>query len=217
MKKFSKYLIATFCIFSIWACDQKSTTKSPIKTTRQYRDALPQGQGVNPYGTNNGIVPGGNGANGAWGRIYSPYDNEFNIALKALVSASFDPSRLGYVNPQNGVFIQGFIDINQNSINAYNSNLRISIWDNYAQSGQDSEIPLSFPTARTAQFMGNNQFTVVFEDQFGAITLNAIINGGTIKGNVSFNNYKSFDNVSQPRQGTLGDFEIPTCSFIRCN
>jgi hypothetical protein len=215
MRNLGKYLVAAFCIFSIWACDQKSSSKSPIRTTRQFRDGQPQGQ-VNPYtNTTNGIVPGG--SNGAWGRIYSSFENEFNIALKALASASFDPSQLGYVNPQNGVYIQGYVDINQTAINAGNSSLRILIVDSYAQAGQQPEFSLSFPTARYGQFDNANEFTIVFEDPFGAIFLKARINGGTILGSVSFKNYKSFDNVSQPREGILGDFEIPTCSFIRCN
>lgn len=217
MKKLSKYLIAAFCLFSIWACDQKSTSKSPVRTTRQYRDGQPingyNNGGTSPYGGTTGVVPGGNGN---WGRVFSSYDNEFNIALKALVSASFDPSRLGYVNPQNGVFIQGFIDANQNTVNAYNSTLRIEIWDNYATSGQDSAIPISFSGARSAQISGN-QMNLVFEDQYGAIVLTGYINGNTITGDISFKNYRSFDNVSQPREGVLGNFEVPTCSFLRCN
>lgn len=221
MRKLSKYIIAVFCILNIWACDQKSTSKSPVRTTRQYRQGLPAGQ-VSPYTNNNvngvnGIVQGGSNAADAWGRVFSSYDNEFNAALKALVSASFDPSKLGYVNPQNGVFIQGFIDINQNNINATSSNLRISIWDNYAQSSQDTEVPISFSSARSAQFLGNNEFNIVFEDQFGSVILTGIINGGTITGKIDYQNYQSFDNVTQPRSGHLGEFEIPTCSFIRCN
>jgi hypothetical protein len=216
MKNLSKYLFAAFCVFSLWACDQKSTSKSPVRTTRQFRDSQPNynNSGISPYGNNTGVVPGGN--NGAWGRIFSAYDNEFNIAIKALVSASFDPSKLGYVNPQNGVFIQGFIDGNQNAVNAYGSSLRIEIWDNYAASGQESAIPISFTGARSAQISGN-QINLVFEDQYGSIILTGYINGNTITGDVSFRNNRSFDNVSQPREGVLGNFEVPTCSFLKCN
>jgi hypothetical protein len=214
MKQINKYIMVCFCILNIWGCDQKSTTKSPIRSTRQTRNGQLQNYGIN----NNGIVQNGNtNSNANWGKVYSAYDAQFNEALKALVSASFDPSQLGYVNSQNGVFLQGFMDINQNTINATTSNLKISIWDSYAQSGQSTAIDLTFANARAAQFLGNNQFNITFEDQYGAIILTGVINGSTITGKVSYQNYKSFDNASQPHQGDLGDFQIPTCSFIRCN
>jgi hypothetical protein len=234
MKKLGKNLIIMFCILNIWACDQKSTTKSPIRTSRINRDGQ---QTVNPYNTtttNTGIVQTGTGQNtGAayvWGRIYSPMDNEFNLAIKALMSASMDPSQLGYVNSQNGIVFQGFIDINQNMINPNTSNLTIVIKDSYALSGQASEITLSFPVAKAASELSNNQFvnnqfSIAFEDPvyangpikspYGAIILEGTVNGGTITGRVLYKNYTSFDG-SSVHEGILGAFEIQTCGFVRC-
>lgn len=208
-----KLLLLLVSCVGLWACDPKPNDSTPVQQARGVRDVVPA-NGLTPNGVN-----GNNYSNGigSWGQIFSNYDNEFNNAVRALVSSTMDPSKLGHVDPRNGVFFQGYIQANTDgTISTSGSKLRIEIWDAFAQSGQYAQIPISFSSVRSGQVNGG-QITLTFEDQYGSIVFQGVKNGNALTGQVIFNNYTYFDGSSQSRQGTLGDFSIPYCYLVTCN
>lgn len=215
-KKYILLTIIGLLIFS--ACDKKKSGKStPARTARTSGDSTP----VNVPSSNNQQT-GTNTQNNynvgsQWVYLQSTDSYSFQQSLKALVSASMDPKDLGYVSNYGDVVLIGYIDMSmqQSTINASNSRFRLEIWDDYARSGNASEIALSFNSLSTYQVNGG-QITLVFQDPYGQIIISGQTNYYDFYGTVSFKNLKSFDGSTNLPSGTLGTFQVPYCGFFRC-
>ena len=205
------------------ACDTKKTARSsPARVARGasaqnyiqggYNNPGPYNQG----GYNQGGYGNGGTSSSQWSFIQSNNGNFFQ-AVQGLVSASMNPQELGSVNNYGDVAIIGYIDMDQSgNVNQANSRLRIEIWDDYARSGQASEIALAFNGLSSSNYNGN-QLNLIFMDNYGQIVVTGQLNQNTFYGTVSYQNAVSFDGASSPASGVLGTFQVPACGFFRCN
>lgn len=203
-------------------CDTKKTSRSSPARVARGGNTQPyylQGGYNNQGGYNQGGYNQG-GYNGTstsqWAYLQANDASTFFRAVQGLVSASMNPQELGSVNNYGDVAIIGYIDMDQSgNINPNNSRLRLEIWDDYARSGQASEIALAFNSLTNSSYNGN-QMNLIFQDNFGQIVISGQINQNNFYGTVSFQNSVSFDGTSAPAAGVLGNFQVPACGFFRC-
>ncbi len=222
MKLSKTYLIIPMiALLLLSACDQKKSKSSPARMARNPL-AQPFIQGQQPVpGTNNPqqpVYPNTNGSStgSEWVYLQSNDTYGFSNAVKGLVSATMDPQELGYVNNYGDVALIGFIDMNQQGVvNQSNSRLRLEIWDDYARSGSASEIAIQFNNLTSYNYNGN-QITLVFQDQYGQITISGQLTQYDFYGTVSFQNNQAFGGGSSFASGVLGNFQVPYCGFFRC-
>lgn len=170
-----------------------------------------------------------NGRVGVIWRGQSFTNQDFDFFVHEFVTSFMNKEDLGTVsgeyNANTGIRWWGYVETTQGRINPYstttlqivpqNSQLRIWIWDSYAASGQATEVPVEIHGSASGWIQGG-QAQVTFQDQYGSITF-----GGTVDAN-NFRGYVIFDNAKSVYGGTpaanyLGEFEIETCSFFRCN
>ncbi len=193
------------------ACDKKKSGRS--SPSRVARGGTPQ-----TYNVQNPNVQDPNIANtgSELADVRSNDSYGFLQAVQGLVSASMDPQELGNVNSSGDVWIIGYIDMDQQgNINQANSVLRLEIWDDYARSGSASEIALAFNNLQSYSYNGN-QINLVFEDNYGQIIVSGDYSQYDFYGTVSYRNTVSYDGNSTPAAGVLGTFQVPVCSFFRC-
>ncbi|MCX7675529.1 MAG: hypothetical protein N2Z70_06845 [Bdellovibrionaceae bacterium] len=151
----------------------------------------------------------------ATGRVFTEarYAPEFNGFMRALVSATLDPSDLGYVSPVDGVKMRGFIDLdNQGRALVGRSVLELEIRDEFVGQIQDGiKIePILLRLPLRSGWATGGQFQLEFADSLGWIRLEGRFqNAGRTQGKISFRN-------SNGREGSGVDFEIDTCGFFRC-
>lgn len=164
-----------------------------------------------------------------WGKIYgSSAGNNFEIQVKAFVSATLNPNELGSIsgdiNAKTGVDFKGLFKFDSaNQLVADASSIAIKIFDSYANTTQNGQfIPpyeFSFSKAKSGSINRNTrQINVVFEDEYGSITINGSYNdlsaNGTVNGVVTFKNYKAVSGYT-PQSGTLGSFTAYACAMIQ--
>jgi hypothetical protein len=174
---------------------------------------------ANGTGSTQSLPMGTGYMQGTTGRVYADqaYTDQFNNAVKALVSASMDPSKLGTVDPYDGVRFSGFIAFNSNgTLNFAGSRLKLEIWDDIAVSGEDLPVTISFKTMTQGAVKNTGEATLLFEDAYGSIKFVGQISGNAFYGKASYVNKKHFDGKTKPFSGDLGDFEIASCGLFNC-
>ncbi len=205
------------CTLLFVACDPSPKSKDAVKVARNARNNL--------HGTTNSVLENQlnnnlgttNNGLGSWSTVFSNYTNEFNYAVKAMLSSNFNPDEIGTIDSKQGVYFQAAIDLDSSgNINASQSELRMEIWDSYALSKQSDPIVFSFAYARTAQVNGS-QVVIIFEDDYGTLEFKGVKSGNLFNGTVSFSNSVFFDDSENPKQGTIGDFSIPFCNMFTCD
>lgn len=159
------------------------------------------------------------------------YQQEFQLAVTDFLSASIRPDYVGFVSASgqnnSGVFFGGVVNFTNGSLRnglgasltvAPNSKIVLQIRD-YVQ--QYPNAPALPPTA-----LGNGQGTVTgtdvqlqFSDQFGTVQLTGTLDTARnmFYGSISYDNNVMYDGTRPGHAGTLGDFQIPICSFFNCN
>ena len=194
------------------ACAKKDDSASGRITTRG--------------GNGSGIVAQNTCGNTAQavGKIYDSqsYGSRFEEQVKAFVSATLDPEALGTISggiaDATGVdFTASFPFDSNNQLIAAQASISIKIFDSYAKTTYNGQVvppyEVAFTQAKSGTINRNTrQINVVFEDEFGSITINGTFDGNMVTGKVSFNNYKSVK--GSPQSGQLGDFKIYQCAMI---
>jgi hypothetical protein len=195
------------------ACDNKKSGRSAPGRAARGGNTVPFN---NQSGIPNSQNPSGTSTS-QWAYVLSNDANQFFQSVRGLVSASMDPQELGNVNNNGDVAIIGFVDMNQaGSINAANTRLRLEIWDDYAQSGQASEIAIAYNSLASSTVNGSHVELVFDDNNYGRILISGDYDQATFYGSVSFQNHKSFDGVTAPAAGVLGNFQVPVCGFFYC-
>jgi hypothetical protein len=163
------------------------------------------------------------------GRVYennaSGSSYSFEQRAKGLLSATLNPEVFGTIsgNPneaQSGVTIEGRLRYDANgAVILEQSNLRLTIYDSYVGQKDSSgaaiqPYPINFNAASSGTVnVSTKQFTVLFKDTYGEVTVTGTVNNSTVVGSISYTNYSSY-NGGQGASAVLGGFTINTCAWI---
>lgn len=156
------------------------------------------------------------------GRVYdngggSSYT--FDQRVKGLLAASVDPQYFGTIT---GVTIEGHIAYDTNgTVNVSQTNLKLVVADSFVGQKDDkggiiSAYPMNFATATSGTVnIAAKTFTVLFKDSYGEITLTGNYGTSVVTGSISYTNFSTVATGNYPTSGTLGAFQISSCSFIQ--
>lgn len=225
--------LTVFSVVALVACAPQSSNKktkvSTQRTARGYSDAQYFNQRSAPISGQASAVSGQ-----TWAAIlidpsnqYVSTDALFNQNIHDFVETIMDPSQLGYVSGQpnaaTGVRFWGLVQtsniINPNGQNnvqviAANSEIRMTIWDEYAGKVDSSgelvpEVAIDMRGSASGYISGSTA-VVRFQDNYGWVEFYGTVSGGYFQGQVFFDNTGGAANY-------LGKFAVPVCSFFRCN
>ncbi|MBS1970290.1 MAG: hypothetical protein JSU04_08275 [Bdellovibrionales bacterium] len=163
------------------------------------------------------------------GRIYdgggtSSYT--FEQRVKGLLSSSIDPSYFGTISGSSsststGVSMEGHIAFDSSgNLNISQTNLKLTVTDSYVgQTDSTGAVvqayPINFSSASSGTVnLSAKTFSVVFKDNYGEITVTGSFSSSMATGTVSYANYQTAVAGNYPSSGTLGSFQISTCSFV---
>ncbi len=162
------------------------------------------------------------------GKIYSSSAGvSFESQVKAFVSATLDPAALGTVSGDmsapTGIDFTGALAFdNAGNLIAGSSNINIKIFDSYVGQVVDGETIQAYLIQFGAATSGTldrqmRQFQVKYSDSYGDIVFQGqyeISAQGLAQGIVTFQNRVAVNGYT-PASGTLGNFKILTCAFIK--
>ncbi len=161
----------------------------------------------------------------AWGKIFDQNNSaNFETQVKAFVSTNMDPNSLGSIsgniNDATGVDFNGLFKFDSSgNLVADSSSITIRIFDSYTKqvvNGQTVQpYDVTFSKAKSGTInRSSRQINVVFEDEYGSITITGTYNGQTVEGTVAFKNYKAVSGYTA-QSGTLGSFRNYQCAMIQ--
>ncbi len=202
-KSLLKILVVSFALAITVACGKKGSDGASVSA----RDARVTGAGILPQGV---------GAPGAIASIQFSAAQQVTVNqnAKILVSATMNPEALGDVQ---SIEVSGNIGVQASGQVTNDSAFQIVIKDSYVgtTSGGDVIQPVVIRVSNATGTAYNGQVNMTFSDSYGTITVTgSYVNGSNFTGSVSFRN--SAGGVNGVLQGTLGSFNVQTCSFFRC-
>ncbi|MBL7689840.1 MAG: hypothetical protein JNJ49_17525 [Bdellovibrionaceae bacterium] len=209
--------VAAFALAVLGGCT-KQDGATPITTS---------GRGVSPTGS--AALANGRTLNG-W--VFSPGNQDlFQEAVVGLVDAKAPADYVGFVSADangTGVFIAGKVELQSGALNVSSStrmNVRsdsalvIAVYDEYtgrtAQDGKKVE-PFAFDYNQASGTVSGNTVNLRFTGATGTVTMDGSFNSNVFRGTISYDNSVRYDGTRPGAAGTLGDFEVPTCQFFRC-
>lgn len=138
---------------------------------------------------------------------------QYDETIKVFLSTNHQPQSIGTVNPQNGVQIIGKVAVNNtNGAAMGNSGVRLIIADSETVAGRAEPFVVTINTVQGGASNGSIQLE--FRDEYGSITVNGTYDASQIRAKVTFAN--TTGGYNGRKDGTLGDFVIPTCAFLVC-
>jgi hypothetical protein len=146
-----------------------------------------------------------------------------NTDIVNLLGGVIQQGQLGAINPNNGVYMMGHVAFpNGSTLDPMQSYLILQIYDAMAMQDPNKAIVMSIGRNSTSQgqvqSVGSGiQATIRFADQLGSITVTGsapYVSGTSLKGG-NFTGTITYV-MSSGVQGTLGQFQIPTCAFFAC-
>lgn len=171
------------------------------------------------------------GITSATGRIYDDSmssGNTFRNNWANFFSATMAESLLGELSgspssTDTGVKITLKLKVQGNQLNLSETKLSIDVKDSLVgkQATDSSEILkpiwIDFSRAESGNLTnvnnGTGNFTVVFADNYGKITISGSFNQSTADGIVTFANSVHYNNES-PKSGSLGKFSLNSCGLF---
>lgn len=209
-----KLLLLAPLLFLV-ACNPKKDTKASVIRSNTLGNIGGLNTGSCMNGTSNIGAIYDAGQSGAAGT--------FEDRVKALLSATIDPSEVGTISSAatdpTGLRFSGIIKLDSNgAVVASASSMLIKVYDSYTLSGQDP-IPLEFSTNKGAQITGQFNIStgdgsVSFTDKYGVIRFEGRVDAQSFSGVVKFQNSASVSGGSAA-SGTLGQFYVARCGIIQ--
>ncbi|MGE3756276.1 MAG: hypothetical protein AB7H97_00890 [Pseudobdellovibrionaceae bacterium] len=189
------------------------------------------GRGTTATATAGGAVPAGSASTnykkGVWGEVYRAEDatqDDFQIEVGNLVSASIDPEAIGTVSgtpgDTTGIRFNGIIVVKNGTVDKAKSQLRLAIWDSFAGTKDGSntipEYPIYFDKLTDYVFKNNNtEIGLKFEDAYGYVIMEGVTRGSLFEGEIRFKNHKSYDGSSPDEtEHLLGRFAVELNGFF---
>lgn len=163
------------------------------------------------------------------GRVYDGGGSSsytFEQRVKGLLAASVDPQYFGTISGDSastatGVSMEGKIVYDASgNVNVSQTNLKLVVTDSFVgQTDASGKLvtayPMNFASASSGTVnIAAKTFTVLFKDSYGEITLTGSYNSSTTTGSITYTNFSTVASGNFPTSGTLGAFQISTCSFI---
>jgi hypothetical protein len=207
-------------MFGSVGCKKSSNDNSQSVAARSAR------QSVAPAITTNTVNPmtGQNYTSAATAPVTTETANStaFQAALKSLVSGQMDPQFLGYASPTDGVMLRAHVEIDaQGRVVPQNSRLSLEIRDEYTNQSDSSGNripPVTMTLPASSGYAYNGQIQLVFQDSVGRIEIYGTFqSGGIVNGQLWFANTKKWDGSSAATSLIgLGNFQVQTCGFFKC-
>lgn len=177
-----------------------------------------------------GVTKCSDGVTNATGRVFddSMYGNTFRNNWANFFSATMADNLLGDLSgssssTQTGVNITLKLKISGNQLNLAETKLSMDVKDSLVgtQATDSNEILKSilvdFSKAESGNLTnvnnGTGNFTVVFADGYGKVTITGSFNQTKADGTVTFANSVHYDNES-PKSGSLGRFSLNSCGLF---
>lgn len=213
---FGMFLILTSC------AKKKSSSQSRLA-------GAPRGTTNTPV-SNLGVAKCSDGTTSAAGRIFddTATGDSFRMNWSNFFSAIMADDQLGSLsgsstNSQQGVNIQLRIRIVNNQLSLSETSMNIVVSDSFVdQKNPDTgeiiqPIKMGFTTAESGSQIsvnnGTGNFTIVFADKYGKVTVTGSFNQSQTQGTVSFQNTAHYNNET-PKSGNLGRFALNTCGLF---
>lgn len=159
--------------------------------------------------------------NNATGSAYT-----FEQRVKGLIAATVDPQYFGTISgdpneAQSGVTLEGRLRYDASGkVLLDQTNLKLTVYDSFVGQKDSSgttiqPFPINFNAASAGTMnLATKQFTLQFKDSYGEVNLTGVVNGATVTGTISYQNYTNY-NGSQGSGSILGAFTIATCGWIQ--
>lgn len=190
----------------------------------------PRGDQAVSGATTLGVTKCSDGVTNATGRVFddSMSGNIFRNNWSNFFSATMADDLLGELSgssssTQTGVNITLKLKIVNNQLNLSETKLSMDVKDSLVgtPATDSSEILKSilvdFSKAESGNLTnvnnGSGQFTVVFADNYGRVTITGSFNQSKADGTVSFANSVHYNNES-PKSGSLGRFSLNSCGLF---
>jgi hypothetical protein len=150
---------------------------------------------------------------------------DFQRVIQDLLAPQAVPEAIGSVDPNTGVLLRGFIDIDaQGNMITRNSKITIQVTDEYALKATSSSKvqPFTLTVPGVGGVLQNGAGRMSFADCSGRIEVQGSFtqDGSQFSGRVWFQNQRKTDCQSPLSSSTgmqiLGDFTVSTCGFVRC-
>lgn len=214
MKRIIGLMILTLAIVGC----QKAPTESRIGSTDARANSLLPGATTTPSGiTLNGKVTSD-----------SSYQTQFEQAVKDFLEGSMNPNYVGMVSSQGsdqtGVFVGGKIalqtgqalyPINNGRVDITpTSELFVAVYDKFQDQSNLAPIPPVYLKQSSGYVSGNNIY-IDFWDGYGSVHLEGTFDHDYVRATFEFKTTRTYDGrvgYSEP----LGDLQVPTCQFFRC-
>lgn len=214
-------LLALVLVLS--AC-QKQNESTSVATQRNSRAV-----GVNQ--TTGGVFGSNTTLNGY---VYADesYQQDFQEAVVGFLDASVSSDYVGYVSAMGrnntGVFFRGYVELANGPLRgAVNgqvnvqsgSKLVVVVMDEYTGQNDSSGVkipPFQVPFVNAQGYVSGNNALIRFQDDYGWVEMRGSFDNSYFRGTISWDNQRRYDG-QQGSAGTLGNFEVPTCEFFRCN
>lgn len=213
--------VTAFAIAILGGCS-KQDGATPITTGRDGRISTPGGSAVSSAGIqlNGWVISSGN-------------QDLFQEAVGGLVDATMPADYLGFVSADakggTGLFLGGRVELQSGALNPNStarvnvradSKLLLAVYDEFTGRADASGTvvkPISIGFSRAEGYVSGNQVSLKFIDpQYGFVVMQGSFSGSLFRGSISYDNAVRYDGSRPGAAGTLGDFEVPTCQFFRC-
>ncbi len=157
----------------------------------------------------------------------------FQDGVAGFVDAQLPPEFLGFVSATasngTGFFFAGKVELQTGVLNPAASSARISvrtdsklyveIRDEFTGRPDSTGKPVD-PIVRGFQsasgYVQGNRAYLKFTDKYGSVELDGTFNATTFIGTFSYDNLLSEGGSGGPAAGVVGQLQVPTCQFFRC-
>lgn len=159
----------------------------------------------------------------------SSYQSQFQEAVTGFMSGSVPEDAVGYVSAQGerntGFYIGGYVPLSSGSLRGYSNQrvnisssarLLIQVYDYFPNQTELANLPAIYLTRAEGVVEGNFAY-IKFYDNYGMVEMEGEFDQSMFRGQFRYANSVHAEDGVQPHEGTIGDFEIPTCRFFVCN
>lgn len=215
-------LIGFFTMFlALASCAKKSSS------TQNRTGTAPRGDAGTAATTTLGLAVNkcADGVTSSAGRLIdeSATGNAFRNSWVDFFSAVMAPEFLGDLSglpssSTTGVNIEIKMKVANNQIVREETKLALIVNDGFVGKTNEgngeiyNSIKINFASAESATY-SNGQYTLVFADAYGKITVNGTYTQTTTTGTVTFVNSKHYSNET-PKSGTLGKYSFNSCGLF---
>lgn len=214
MNKISFITMVVFLGLLSACSNQNSRSRGAIVRAASSANGSALGQVVNTTCTST--------STSGYGTVYDQTSTAYNFEnrVKAFLSATVNPSEVGYVSAlpsdTTGVRFDGSIKMSSSGVvDLAQTQMTIKVSDSYASTGQYDPVVISFSKATSGEFdLKTGKGSLVFKDQYGDVRFEGTLNSDYFSGTVNFSNYTHITGATAA-SGVLGQFYVARCGIFK--